>query len=57
MFSNNKMLLNRAGLFSFPLEGAGWSLFFVKIRSAELTVYPYVSVRFQNVFERQTIND
>lgn len=54
MFGNHKMLLNRAGLFSFLLEGA---VFFVKIRSAELTVYPYVSVRFQNVFERQTIND
>lgn len=57
MFGNNKMLLKRAELFSFLLEGVGWSLFFVKIRSAELTVYPYVSVRFKNVFERQTIND
>lgn len=57
MLGNNKMLLNQAGLFSFLLEGVGWSLFFVKIRSTELTVYIYVSVRFQNLFERRTIND
>lgn len=57
MLSNHKTLLNRAGLFSFLLEGAGWGLFFVKMTSAELTVYTCVSVSFQNVFVRRTIND
>lgn len=57
MLSNNKTLLNRAGLFSFVLEGAGWGLFFVKMTSAELTVYTCVSVSFQNVFVSRTINE
>lgn len=56
MLDNDKTLLNRAGLFSFLLEGAGWSLFFIKMRSAGLTVLTYVSVKFQSVFERRTIN-
>lgn len=53
MLRNNKTLLNWAGLFSFLLEG----LFFIKMTSAELTVYTCVSVSLQNVFARWTIND